>query len=45
MARYMISNRVDSVEGLKDFDVDGYKFQPKLSDATNLTFVRKTIKS
>ena len=45
MARYMISNRVDSVEGLKDFDVDGYKFQPKLSDETNLTFVRKTMKS
>lgn len=41
MARYMIQNRVDSVEGLKDFDLDGYKFQPKLSDETNLTFTRK----
>ncbi len=41
MARYMIQNRVDSVDGLKDFDVDGYRFQPNLSDETNLTFTRK----
>lgn len=41
MARYMIANRVDTLDGLKDFDVDGYKFQPKLSDETNLTFTRK----
>lgn len=41
MARYMIQNRVDSVSGLKDFNLDGYKFQPKLSDETNLTFTRK----
>lgn len=41
MARYMIQNRVDTVDGLKDFDLDGYMFQPKLSDATNLTFSRK----
>jgi cytoplasmic iron level regulating protein YaaA (DUF328/UPF0246 family) len=41
MARYMIQNRVDSVEGLKDFALDGYTFQSKLSDERNLTFTRK----
>ncbi|MCO4823547.1 MAG: peroxide stress protein YaaA [Amylibacter sp.] len=41
MARYMIQNRVQTVAGLKDFDLDGYKFQPKLSDEKNLTFTRK----
>lgn len=43
MARYMIQNRVDTVEGLKDFDLDGYKFQPSLSDEASLTFTRKAM--
>lgn len=43
MARYMIQNRVDTVDGLKDFDLDGYKFQPKLSDDRALTFTRKAV--
>ncbi|MDB4558655.1 peroxide stress protein YaaA [Amylibacter sp.] len=43
MARYMIQNRVKTVDGLKDFDLDGYRFQPKLSDETNLTFTRKAV--
>jgi cytoplasmic iron level regulating protein YaaA (DUF328/UPF0246 family) len=41
MARYMIQNRVDTVDGLKDFALDGYVFQPKFSDGSNLTFTRK----
>lgn len=41
MARYMIENRIETIAGLKDFDVDGYKFQPKLSDDVTLTFTRK----
>ena len=41
MARYMITNRVDSFDGVKDFDLDGYKFQPKLSDETTPIFTRK----
>ncbi|GGA30208.1 peroxide stress protein YaaA [Neptunicoccus cionae] len=40
MARYIIKNRVQTVEGLKDFDLDGYKFQPGLSDEKTLTFTR-----
>ena len=42
MARYMIQNQIDTVDGLKDFDADGYKFQSKLSDEKTLTFTRKT---
>lgn len=41
MARYMITNRVESFDGVKDFDLDGYKFQPKLSDETTPIFTRK----
>lgn len=41
MARFMIQNQVDTVSGLKDFNIDGYVFQPKLSDDSNLTFTRK----
>lgn len=40
MARYMIQNRVETPEGLKGFDTDGYEFQPDLSDDTTLTFIR-----
>ncbi len=41
MARYMVQNRIDTPEGLKDFDVDGYKFQPKLSGENDWVFTRK----
>lgn len=40
MARYMIQNRIDAPEGLKGFDLDGYVFQPSLSDERTLTFLR-----
>lgn len=40
MARYMIQNRTMDVEGLKAFDLNGYKYQPSLSDETKLTFSR-----
>lgn len=42
MARFMIKNRIDQLDGLKDFDLDGYKFQPSLSTETNWTFTRKS---
>lgn len=41
MARFMVQNRIEDPEGLKDFDIDGYKFQPKLSGENNWVFVRK----
>ncbi len=40
MARYMIQNRIDRPEGLKDFVEDGYRYRPKLSDASCYVFTR-----
>lgn len=42
MARFMMQNRVDTVEGLKDFDSDGYRFRSDLSDENNWVFSRVT---
>ncbi len=41
MARFAVKNRVDDVEGLKDFVEDGYYFDGVLSDDNNWVFVRK----
>lgn len=38
MARYIIQNRIESVEDLKKFDTDGYKFLPSLSDENKFEF-------
>lgn len=40
MARFMIQNRVQSVDGLQDFDTGGYMFQPSQSDGQRLVFSR-----
>jgi len=40
MTRWIVQNRVDRAEGLKDFDSLGYKFDPKRSDAETLVFAR-----
>ena len=41
MARFVIDQRVDTAEGAKDFDYDGYRFAPKLSDERNWVFTRR----
>lgn len=41
MARFIVRNRIADAEALKDFDMEGYAFQPSLSDETNWTFSRK----
>ena len=41
MARFMVLNRIQDPEGLKEFDLDGYKFQPKLSGEDDWVFTRK----
>ena len=41
MARFIIKNRVETLEGLKMFDLDGYGFRSDLSDETALVFTRK----
>jgi uncharacterized protein len=40
MARYMITERADTPEALKDFNADGYRFEPSLSKAGQLIFTR-----
>jgi len=41
MARYMVQNRIESPEGLKDFNLGGYKYQKSLSDDQQWVFTRK----
>ena len=43
MARYMITERIDRVEGLKDFRVDRYAFQPARSTDRRWIFSRKFV--
>ena len=40
MARHVIRNRIEDVEGLKDFDDAGYGFRPELSSDDQLVFSR-----
>lgn len=40
MARYIIENRITDVAGLKQFDVDGYRYSEEQSSATELVFLR-----
>lgn len=40
MARYAIDQRLDRAEGLKDFSLGGYSFQPSLSKNEEWTFLR-----
>jgi len=40
MARFIVKNRVDRLDGLKDFLEEGYCFRPDLSDDDRLLFVR-----
>lgn len=41
MARYVIRNRIDSVEDLKSFDADGYRFDPDSSSPSTFVFIRQ----
>lgn len=41
MARWIIENRVDDPEGLKDFDADGYEYRPDLSKGESWVFTRE----
>ena len=40
MARWIMENRVDRAEGLKDFDADGYNLDAKASTDSELVFSR-----
>ena len=40
MARYMIENQIDQIEGLKSFQTDGYYFDADSSLKSELVFKR-----
>jgi len=40
MARYVVKNKIDKLEDLKDFNTEGYKFNKKLSTDEIYTFIR-----
>ncbi|MBN48624.1 MAG: peroxide stress protein YaaA [Spongiibacteraceae bacterium] len=40
MSAFIVKNRVKSIEGLKAFDCEGYRYQPGLSSGTDLVFTR-----
>jgi cytoplasmic iron level regulating protein YaaA (DUF328/UPF0246 family) len=42
MARFIVQNRVETVDGLKDFNTDGYGFRSDLSGENNWVFSRVT---
>jgi uncharacterized protein len=45
MARYIIKNRIDQPEAIKDFDEAGYIYRQDLSSATDWVFTRELEKS
>ena len=40
MARYIIQRRLTDPEGLKDFDLGGYAYQPDMSEGDRMVFLR-----
>ena len=40
MCRYVVKNRLEKPEELKNFDLDGYSFNEGLSDGRDLVFTR-----
>ena len=40
LARFVIDQRIDDPEGLKEFAEEGYSFRPELSEPDRLSFVR-----
>lgn len=40
MTRYIIQNKIDNPEQLKDFDLEGYRFSETMSEGDNWTFIR-----
>lgn len=41
MARWIMQNRIDRAEGLKNFDSEGYRYDPAASEDGKLVFSRK----
>ena len=43
MARYIITERLDRADGLKEFKLDRYRFQPKRSTEQRFVFSRRFV--
>lgn len=43
MCRYLISNKIDQPDGLKDFDLGGYNFSASMSEGDSWVFTRKEV--
>lgn len=41
LSRYIIQNQLSDIEDIKSFDLDGYKFNKKVSKGNNWVFTRK----
>ncbi len=41
LSRYIIQNQLSDIEDIKSFDMDGYKFNKKVSSGNNWVFTRK----
>lgn len=41
MVRFIVENQLRQVKALKDFNLEGYQYQPKLSSKNNLVFVKE----
>ena len=41
MSRYLIDQRIDQPEGLKDFNYEDYRYNPALSNDSDWVFTRK----
>jgi len=44
MASYIVKNRINTVEGLKEFKQDGYRFDGVTSLKDQIVFIREAIK-
>ena len=40
MARFIIKNKIDNLEDLKSFNLNGYKYNENLSSDTDFIFTR-----
>jgi cytoplasmic iron level regulating protein YaaA (DUF328/UPF0246 family) len=40
MVRYILDNNINTIEGLKGFNVDKYRFSEELSSENDLVFTR-----
>ena len=42
MARFIVKNKITNPEDIKDFDLDGYKFEQNSDDDQKFVYTRKS---